>query len=160
VGTVRKMGTVSLVVLVAATLVAGLSAGLFYAFSCAVMPGLGRADDKSFVEGMRGINVGIINGWFFLSFLGAPALAAVAGLLHLRSGATLWWIVAGFAFLVAVIVLTGAVHIPMNNALDAGGDAYAEVRTKFEASWVRWNVVRTLVSVAGFGCLVGALVSR
>jgi uncharacterized membrane protein len=150
----------SLILLVAATIAAGLFAGLFYAFACAVMPGLARGDDRTFVEAMRGINVAIVNGWFLLSFLGAPLLAAVAVVLHLRSGTTLWWAVAGFACLLAVIVITAAVNIPMNNALDAGGNDYAQVRERFEAAWVRWNVLRAVVSFAGFGCLVGALVSR
>lgn len=150
----------STTVLIIATIAAGLVAGLFYAYACSVMPGLARGDDKTYVEAMRGINVAIINPVFMLSFLGAPVLAAVAGLMHLGSGATLWWIVAAFACLVAMLVVTGVVNIPLNNALDAGGDAYAEVRERFEASWVRWNVVRAVVSSAGFGCLVGALVSR
>ncbi|HEY7597653.1 MAG TPA: anthrone oxygenase family protein [Actinophytocola sp.] len=147
-------------VLVAATIAAGLVAGLFYAYSISVMPGLARGDDKTFVEGMRGINIAIINGWFMLAFLGAPLLAAVAGVLHLNAGATLWWVVAGFACLLATIVVTRAVHIPLNDALDAGRDGYAELRARFESSWVRWNVLRTVVSLAGFGCLVAALVSR
>lgn len=150
----------SLVLLVAATIAAGLLAGLFYAYACSVMPGLARGDDKTFVEGMRGINVAIVNPVFMLSFLGAPLLAAVAVFLNLHAGPTLWWAVAGFACLLAVLVITGAVHIPMNNALDVGGDDYAAVRERFEASWVRWNVLRTVAAIAGFGCLVGALVSR
>jgi uncharacterized membrane protein len=154
------MSTAALTALVAATIAAGLSAGLFYAFSVAVMPGLGRVDDRTYVETMRGINAAITNGWFFLSFLGAPILAALAGGLHHRAGPTMWWIVAGFVLLVAVIVLTGAVHIPMNDALDAGGDAYAKLRAQYEVPWVRWNVVRAAVSTAGFGCLVAAVVSR
>jgi uncharacterized membrane protein len=158
--TVRKMNTMTFIVLLAATITAGLMAGLFYAFSVSVMPGLGRGDDKTFVEGMRGINVAIINGWFLLSFLGAPLLAGVAVILNLGSGATLWWTVAGFACLVGMIVLTGAVHIPMNNALMEGGDAYGKVREMFETRWVRWNILRTLVTIGGFASLVGALVSR
>jgi uncharacterized membrane protein len=159
-GTVRTMDTWAFVVLLAATVAAGLVAGLFYAFSVSVMPGLARGDDKTFVEGMRGINVAIINGWFMLSFIGAPLLAGVAVIMQLGNGAPLWWTVAGFACLVAMIVLTGAVHIPMNNALMEGGDAYARVREAFETRWVRWNIVRTLVAIGGFASLVGALVSR
>jgi uncharacterized membrane protein len=159
-GAVRRMGTTGFVVLVAATVAAGLSAGLFYTFACSVMPGLARTDDRTFVETMRGINIAIVNPVFLLSFLGAPLLAGVCVVLQLRTGATLWWAVAGFALLAAVIVVTGVVHIPMNNALDAGGNAYAEVRARFEASWVRWNLLRAAFAVAGFGCLVAALVSR
>lgn len=152
--------TVKDTVLVIATIAAGLLAGLFYAYTVSVMPGLARADDRTWVEAMRGINVAIQNGWFMLTFLGAPVLAAVAGFLYLRSGVPLWWIVAGFGCLVAMLVITGAVHIPMNNAVDAGGDSYADLRARFEGPWVHWNLVRTAVSIAGFGCLLGALLSR
>jgi uncharacterized membrane protein len=157
---VSRMGTTGFVVLVAAVAAAGLSAGLVYAFSVAVMPGLARVDDRSFVEAMRGINVAIVNGWFLLTFLGAPLLAGVAAVLHRSGGAPLWWSVAGFVLLVAVIVQTRVVHIPMNDALDAGRDGYAELRARFETSWVRWNLLRTAFAMAGFGCLVAALVSR
>ena len=158
--TVRMTITAKDTVLVIATIAAGLIAGLFYAYTVSVMPGLARTDDRTFVESMRGIDIAIQNGWFMLTFLGAPLLAAVAGVLYRRSGAPLWWIVAGFVCLVAMIVITGAVHVPMNNALHAGGDSYADLRARFEVPWVRWNVVRMAVSIAGFGCLFGAVLSR
>ncbi|MGH3875241.1 MAG: hypothetical protein ACRDSR_27715 [Pseudonocardiaceae bacterium] len=53
--------------LVAATLATGLLAGLFYAFAVAVMIGLHRVDDRTFVGAMQQINVGIQDGWFFIS---------------------------------------------------------------------------------------------
>jgi uncharacterized membrane protein len=149
----------STVVLVAALVAAGLIAGLFYACACSVMPGIGRGDDKTFVEAMRGINVAIVNPIFMLTFLGAPLLAGVAVFLNLGSR-SLPWVIAGFVFLLAMIVITGVVNIPLNNALESGGDDYAAVRAKFEAVWVRWNVLRALVSTAGFGCLVAAVLTE
>jgi uncharacterized membrane protein len=148
------------VVLIAAMIAAGLLAGLFYAYAVSVLPGLSRSDDRTFVEGVRGINVAILNGWFLLTFLGAPVLALAALLLDPRSGPTLWWLVTGFACLLAVLVVTGVVHVPLNNALAAGGTDYAQLRARFEAPWVRWNVLRTLFSLAGFASLVGALLTR
>lgn len=146
----------STVVLVAALVAAGLIAGLFYAYACSVMPGLARGDDKTFVEAMRGINVAIVNPVFMLTFLGAPVLAGVA--IFLNPGPRPW-VIAGFAFLLAMIVITAVVNIPLNNALDSGGDDYAAVRAAFETVWVRWNVLRAVVSTAGFGCLVGAVLT-
>jgi len=146
----------STVVLVAALVAAGLIAGLFYAYACSVMPGIGRGDDKTFVEAMRGINVAIVNPVFMLTFLGAPLLAGVA--MFLNPGPRPW-VIAGFVFLAAMIVITGVVNIPLNNALDQGDD-YAAVRAAFETVWVRWNVVRAGVSTAGFGCLVAAVLTR
>jgi uncharacterized membrane protein len=147
------------VVLVAALVAAGLIAGLFYAYACSVLPGLARGDDKTFVEAMRGINIAIVNPVFMVTFLGAPLLAGVAVFLNLGSR-SLPWVIAGFVFLLAMIVITGVVNIPLNNALESGGDDYAAVRARFETVWVRWNVLRALVSTAGFGCLVAAVLTR
>jgi uncharacterized membrane protein len=147
----------SAVVLVAALVAAGLIAGLFYAYSCSVMPGLARGDDKTFVEAMRGINVAIVNPVFMLTFLGAPLLAGVA--VFLNPGPRPW-VIAGFVCLAVMLVITGALNIPLNNALENGGNDYAAVRARFETSWVRWNVLRTLASTAGFGCLVAAVLTR
>src|SRR6266496_78137 len=135
-----KMAGISMVVLVAALIAAGLIAGLFYAYACSVMPGLAHGDDKTFVEGMRGINIAIINPVFMLTFLGAPLLAVVAIFLHLGSEtrSALPWVIAGAVFLVAMLVITGAVNVPMNDALMNGQTNYAELRAAFEASWVRW----------------------
>src|SRR3954465_3311268 len=80
--------------LVAATITNGLMAGLFAAYSYAVMPGLGRTGDRTFVEAMQQTNAAILNGWFGLCFGGAVLFAAAAVLLHLgRPG--LPWLVAG-----------------------------------------------------------------
>lgn len=147
----------STVVLVAALVAAGLLAGLFYAYSCSVLPGLARGDDKTFVEAMRGINVAIVNPVFMLTFLGAPLLAGVA--IFLNPGPRPW-VIAGFGCLVAMLVITAALSIPLNNALENGGDDYAALRAQFETPWVRWNVLRTLAGTAGFGCLVAAVLTR
>ena len=65
-------------VLGAAALTMGLLAGLFYAYSVSVMPGLGQADDRTLVDGMQQINDAIENPVFFVSFLGAPVLILAA----------------------------------------------------------------------------------
>nr|WP_245573183.1 anthrone oxygenase family protein [Amycolatopsis benzoatilytica] len=146
----------------AALVAAGLIAGVFYAYTVSVMPGLSRADDHTFVIAMREINAAIQNVWFMLSFLGAPLLAVAAVVLHCTSDAHggLPWLVAGSVLLVATLAVTGAVNVPMNNALDQATADLAVLRARFEKPWVRWNTARTVLSVAGFGCLVGALANR
>ena len=153
--------------LVGATLTTGLMAGLFYTFSVAVMPGIAQNDDRTFVGGMQGMNRAIQNGWFFLSFMGALLLGAGALIFHLRGGATkaVPWIIVGLALYVVVLVITFALNIPLNNELEAAGNGHpdgiadlAAVRKHFEATWVAWNHVRTLVNIAAFGSLMWALV--
>lgn len=151
--------------LVAATIAMGLLAGLFYGFAVAVMPGLGRAEGRTLVDTMQQINVAILNPWFFLSFLGAPVLTAVAAALHLRADgrAVLPWVLAALALYGVGFVITVAGNIPLNDALDAAGPPariadLAQVREHFELTWVRWNIARTVASTGAFGCLVWALV--
>lgn len=153
--------------LFAATLTTGMMAGLFASYSYSVMPGLHATGDRTFVEAMQRINVAILNGWFFVCFLGALVFTAVAAALHVPpSGrAALPWILAALVLYVAVLVVTGAVNVPLNNALNAAGDPDritdpAAVRAAFESRWVTWNVVRTAGSTLAFAALIWALVAR
>ena len=151
--------------LIAATIAMGHMAGLFYSFSNAVMPGLGRGDDRTFVAGFQGIDRAIINPLFLLGFAGAPLLTGVAVLLQAGEDdrGVLYWAVAAFVCYFVVIAITRSVHLPLNAELQAVGDPdqvadLASVRQRFEARWVRWNVVRAVANTAAFGCLVWALV--
>jgi uncharacterized membrane protein len=152
-------------VLAAATIATGLVAGLFYAYACSVMLGLGRTDDRTFVDVMQKINVAILNGWFALSFAGALVLTILAAVFHLRGDGRLVlpWIAAAFVLYGLALVITMGFNVPLNNALAAAGEPdriadLATVRERFEASWVRWNVVRAVTSTAALGCLTWALV--
>src|ERR687889_2616758 len=69
--------------LIGATITNGLMAGLFAAYSYAVMPGLARAGDRTFVEAMQQTNAAILNGWFGICFGGALVFAAAAAVLPL-----------------------------------------------------------------------------
>lgn len=153
--------------LVAATVANGLMAGLFAVFAHAVMPGLGRADDRTFVGAAQAIDRAIINPWFVTGFIGSVAFTLVASLLHLRQGArpVLPWIVAALTLSVVVVVITARVNVPLNNEIVAAGHPdqiadLAAVRGRFEATWVRWNLVRAVASTAALGCLTWALVQH
>lgn len=151
--------------LLAATAAVGMMAGLYYSYACSVMPGLRATDDRTFVSAMRSINDAILNGWFFLAFVGALLLTGLAGAAQLGAGQrpALPWITAAFVLYGLTIVSTGAVNVPLNDQLAATGDPgriadLAMVRARFETTWVRWNLVRTAGSAAAFGCLTWALV--
>lgn len=155
------------IVLCAAVIAMGLSAGLLCAFTIAVMPGLTAADDQTLVDAMQQMIVKIENPAFFLIFLGAPALAAVALFQARRSGSakTAGWIVAGLAFYALTLIVTFAVHLPLNYDLTEAGDPadiqnLAAVRDDFVTPWVAWDIVRTLASIVAFASLTWALVLR
>jgi uncharacterized membrane protein len=153
------------VVLGAATVAMGLIAGVFYTFATAVILGLGESSDRTFVEAMQHINVEIENPVFFLSFLGAPVLAAVALVQEWRGGRgpAFPWIVAGLAvYVVGAFLVTIGANVPLNDELaDAGApDRIADlaaVREDFEDPWIAWNIVRTVASTVALACLARAL---
>lgn len=158
------MGFWQAAALVAATIAVGLTAGVLYAFACAVMPGLARTDDRTFVAGFQGADRAIINPLFMLVFVGAAVLPAVAALLHLGGDErpVLPWTVAALAFSLVTVIITRVVHLPLNAQLQAAGDPdripdLAAVRARFEPRWVRWNLVRTVTSTAALACLAVAL---
>lgn len=138
-------------VLLAATLASGLQAGTYYAWASGVMPGLARTDDRTFVATMTHVNVAIVNPVFMLTFLGAPALAAVAVAAG-PSGAR-GWAIAGLGLALGTVAVTALGNVPLNDALAAGGS-----RADFETAWVRWNVVRTLTSTGSLACLAWAAI--
>jgi uncharacterized membrane protein len=154
------------VVLLAATLTMGLMAGVFGIWSNAIMPGLRRTDDRTFVAAFQSIDRAIINPAFMLTFLGPLASTALAAFLHLtgEGGRLLPWIVAAFVLYLLVFVITIRVNVPRNNEIKAAGDVdrltdLHSVRVRFdEARWVRWNHVRAFASILGFGLLAWALV--
>ncbi|GIJ29985.1 membrane protein [Micromonospora qiuiae] len=157
---------VRIAVLAGAAGATGLVAGVFFAYACSVMPGLAATDDRTLIGTMQSINRKIINGWFLSAFLGGPLLVAVAVAGYVGDGgAVLGWLVAALLCHLVTLGVTGRCNVPLNNRLEAAGPVeritdLTAVRQWFEAPWVRWNLVRTVSSVAAFGCLIGALLAR
>ncbi|MFI8822226.1 DUF1772 domain-containing protein [Streptomyces sp. NPDC053431] len=142
-------------VLGTATAATGLVAGIWFAYACSVMPALARSDDRVYVEVMRNINDVIQNPVFFTPFFGALLLTAVAARQH-RAGPARGWTWAALALYAAVLVVTSAANVPLNDALAAAADP-VRARAAFEGPWVAWNLVRAALTLAGFGCLLRAL---
>ncbi len=143
--------------LLGGTAATGLVAGLFLAFSTAVMPGLARSADRTFVETMQAINVAIINPVFVVVFCAPLVLLAVAAFGD-RARA---WVVAALVLYVLCFAITRAGNIPLNDALAGAGlpddpAAITAAREAFEAPWNRLHVVRTLAVLASFCCSLGA----
>ena len=65
-------------------------------------------DDRTFISTMQSINDAILNGWFFLAFLGALLLTGLAGATQFGAGRhpALPWIIAAFVLYGLTIVTT------------------------------------------------------
>lgn len=128
-------------VTIVAALGCGMMAGVFFAFSAMVMPGLRRADPAVGAAAMRAINLAVVNPAFIGLFLGT----AVVGVVAAFEGDPWAW--AGAAlYVLGGIVLTGAFHIPRNNELERLGTT--EYWSRYLREWVPANHLRALLSLA------------
>jgi uncharacterized membrane protein len=143
-------------------LASGLMAGVYFAFSVAVMPGLRRLPAPAGVAAMQAINRAILNPLFLAVFMGSAVLAglvAVSSLWTWSEGAGLLRLVGGLVYVLGSNVLTIAYHVPRNEALDgldATDRAAGQAWSKYLAEWVPWNHVRALASLAAATLLVVA----
>lgn len=150
--------------LMVSTVSMALGAGVFLLYAHTIMPALGHADDRTFVAAFQETDKSIMNPWFIgFSFFGALVFGILAAALN-RGRPALRWILLALALHVVVVVLTGAVNVPLNDAIKAAGDPnqipdLAAVRAAFdESKWRTWNLVRTLLDLAAFVSLAWALV--
>jgi uncharacterized membrane protein len=116
-------------------------AGLFYTFSMSVMPGLNAIAPAQAEEAMRSVNQKILNPWLYIPFLGAPLAALVAGLLG-DAPAALWFFAAAAVNFAGSFLVTVAINVPMNNALNAGTMSWKD----YSPRWTAWNTVRAVAS--------------
>jgi uncharacterized membrane protein len=145
--------------LLAATIAMGLMAGVFWIYGNAIMRGLHRTDDRTFVGAFQSIDRAIINPLFMATFFGALLLTGAAAALNVSEEDVLPWTLAAFVLYLAVIVITIRVNVPRNDEIKAATDPdLAAVRQRFdEARWVRWNNVRAVASTAALACLAWGL---
>lgn len=149
--------------LILATMTTGMMAGVFGIYANAVMPGLAKTDDRTFVGAFQALDRAIVNPLFIGGgFVGALLTTLLAGLLHLGEDA-LPWIAAAFVLYLVTVLVTGAVNVPKNDALKAAGDPdtidNAAARAAFdERRWRSANLVRVVLNTAAFGLLAYALV--
>jgi uncharacterized membrane protein len=160
------MKVLQTVVLILATMSMGLMAGVFGLYAHAIMPGLAKTDDRTFVGAFQEIDRSIERPQFLPVVAGALVFTVLAAALHLSDDArpVLPWVVAAVALYLVALAVTAAFNVPANSAIKAAGDPdriadLAAVRARFdEGRWMAWNAVRFVTSTAAFGLLVWALV--
>jgi uncharacterized membrane protein len=144
----------------------GAMAGLFYAFSVSVMPGLDAINAEHAIRAMQSFNRKIQNAVFFATFFLAPIAALATGGLLLWLGqpwAAVVFFLAAATYVLGAFVPTVVVNVPKNEALD---DAHvptdtneaAQLWSDYSARWTWWNTVRTVFSAICL-LLVGLAIS-
>ncbi|WP_336210992.1 anthrone oxygenase family protein [Nonomuraea sp. LPB2021202275-12-8] len=127
----------------------GALMGLFYAFSMSVMPALNAIDPAQAEAAMRSVNKKILNPWLYIAFIGSPLTALIAGILA-DGPAALWFFAGAAVNFVGSFLVTVAINVPMNNALNAGTMPWKA----FSSRWTAWNTLRAVACAAGL-VLVG-----
>lgn len=145
------------VVLLLATLLCGMVAGLVLGFAVVVMPGIATLGDREFLRAFQVIDGVIQRGQalFGIVWLGSAAaalLALVLGFGQLPEWDRVVLALAALGYLLGVQLPTAAINIPLNNQiqeLDVASlddPACQRARMGFEARWNRWNSVRAAVA--------------
>lgn len=153
------------IALMAATITMGIGAGVYLLYVFAIMPGLSKTDDRTFVGAFQQIDTAIVGPFLLVFFIGPLGLAVLAAVLHLGEDdrTTLAWIAIAIVLQLAMVGITLRVNVPLNDGIKAAGDPreidVAAVRERFnETRWVRSNNVRAAAATVAFACLAWALV--
>ena len=148
--------TISNVILILTTVCTALIAGLFYSYSCSVVPALKLLTDSEYIASMQSINKAIQNPVFFISFFGTLLLLPISAYMNYVQHPPLrFWLLltAAILYLIAVFGVTVFGNIPLNNALEkfnlinATKDSISLQRAMFEGRWNSLNMIRTIFSI-------------
>lgn len=122
------------------------------------MPGIKTLSDREFIRAFQVIDGVIQNGLpaFVLIWVGsitALVISAVLSIGQLYGVERLLMTYAVLTYMLIVQLPTFTINVPLNNKLqtldvdDMDETALKANRTDFEARWVLWNLIRTIVAV-------------
>ena len=154
--------TLENIVMIALTLLTGLSAGLCFTWANAVTPGLGRLDNLGYLQSFQQMNRSILNPMFIVVFFGPFFLNIINIYLFKSNSSNLFWILilAGVIYFIGVLLVTIIGNVPLNEVLDktdlgiASIEELKQLREKFEAKWNRLHSIRTITSIISFLLLI------
>lgn len=159
---------IDLIVLLLAILFTGMMAGIFFTWSNAVSPGIGRLADRDYLSALQSMNRVILNLPFFTLFWGAIALGPIV--IYFMSGAAsvlvlILLLLATIIYWAGAFLMTLLGNVPLNHLVEREElsklhpGELRELRRSVEQRWNQYNLIRTLSSMASFILLLlsGAL---
>jgi len=156
------------IVLLLATLLTGLTAGLCFTWNNAVTPGIGQLVDMGYLRSFQEMNRAIINPIFLIVFFG-PLFLHIANIFLFRSSSStiIWMVVASAAlYIIGLVAVTLFGNVPLNELLDktdlmqASTEELELLRAKFEVKWNRLHLIRTISTILSFLLLLIICLSR
>lgn len=151
------------VVLLFATMLNGLLAGVFFTWTNAITPGIGKLSDIGYLASFQSMNRTILNPLFYVVFFGSMVFSPWATILQYDEQidtTTGLLLAVSFIYALGVIVITFLGNIPLNNRLDKldleniHPSEAAKFRASYESQWNRLHFIRTVCSSTTFTLLL------
>ena len=151
------------IILALAILFTGIMAGIFFTWSNAVKPGIGKLSDLEYLKALQSMNRVILNNTFKIIFGGAIITTALlpAFYFNLYPNNVFWiFILILFTYWIGAFGVTVVGNIPLNELLDKTSlDSISlkeakVLRTSIEVKWNNLNLIRSISSGVSFVLLV------
>ena len=151
------------IILASAILLTGLMAGIFFTWTNAVKPGIGKLSDIQYLEALQSMNRVILNNTFKIIFLGAIIAVALVPVFYFNLyPKNIFWL---FVFTlviywIGVFGVTISGNIPLNEILDKTNldsitsDEIKTLRKSIEFKWNNFNLIRSISSAITFILLI------
>ena len=145
--------------LLLSALLCSLVAGLVLTFAIVVMPGIRTMGDREYLRAFKVMDKIIQDGHpvFALVWLGSAVVVlatTVLGFSRFDGLDQILLVVAGAIYIFGVHVPTVTINVPINNSLQsldldsASEDELSALANTYETRWLRWNTIRTFISIA------------
>ena len=151
------------IILASAILLSGLMAGIFFTWSNAVKPGIGKLSDLEYLRALQSMNRVILNKAFIGIFLGSIIAVALVPVFHFKLFPNnIFWmfILALVTYWIGVFGTTVFGNIPLNEILDKVNlesinlEEITALRTRIEVKWNKLNLIRSISSGITFVLLI------
>ena len=151
------------IILALAILLTGLMAGIFFTWSNAVKPGIGKLGDIEYLRALQSMNRVILNNAFRIIFLGAIIAVALVPVFYFNLyPKNIFWL---FVFTlviywIGVFGVTVSGNIPLNEILDKTNlesitsEEIKTLRKSIEVKWNNFNIIRCISSAITFLILI------
>ena len=151
------------IILASAIFLTGLMAGIFFTWSNAVKPGIGKLGDIEYLRALQSMNRVILNNAFRIIFLGAIIAVALVPVFYFNLyPKNIFWL---FVFTlviywIGVFGVTVSGNIPLNEILDKTNlesitlEEIKTLRKRIELKWNHFNLIRSISSVITFILLI------
>ena len=159
---------IEIIILASAIFLTGLMAGIFFTWSNAVKPGIGKLSDIEYLRALQSMNRVILNNAFRIIFLGSIIAVALVPVFYFNLyPKNIFWL---FVFTlviywIGVFGVTVSGNIPLNEILDKTNlesitlEEIKTLRKSIELKWNNYNLIRCISSGITFILLIVSFLS-